>query len=56
MKYIIRDREAGNAIEWAETIEEAKKIIKEYEKQDKLDNIYEIDFYEIYDSENDEII
>ena len=55
-KYIIRDREAGNAIEWAETIEEAKEIVKQYEKIDKKDGNYTPNFYEIYNKKTNEII
>lgn len=55
-KYVIRDREAGNAIEWAETIEEAKEIVKQYEKIDKKDGNYTPNFYEIYNKKTNEII
>lgn len=57
MKYVIRDRETGaNEMEAFATIEEAKKKIEEYEEQDKADGIYEENFYEIYDSEKEEIV
>lgn len=57
MRYIIRDRETGRGeIEAFATIEEAKKKIEEYEEQDKADGIYEENFYEIYDTETEEII
>jgi len=35
MKFIIQDREAGNAIEEAGTLEEAESIIASYEEADK---------------------
>jgi len=53
MSYIIRDREAGNEIEEVETLEEAIKIIKEYEKEDKADGIYTTDFYEVIENKKD---
>jgi len=34
MRYIIRDREAGNEIEWCSSIEEAKNIIAKWEEED----------------------
>lgn len=54
-KWIIRDREAGNKIDCFETLEEAKRTLEEYEKQDKIDGIYEPNFYEIYNVEKEEI-
>ncbi len=45
--YQIQDREAGNIIEDNLTLEEAKKILKDFEKEDKKDNTYSEDFYEI---------
>lgn len=53
--WIIRDREAGNKIDCFKTLEEAKKTLEEYEKQDKIDGIYEPNFYEIYNTEKEEI-
>lgn len=47
MKYILRDREAGNAIEEFYTREEAEQALKNYEAEDKREGIYEPDFYEI---------
>ena len=49
---IIRDREAGNVIEHFNTLEEAEKKLAEYEEQDKRDNIYVKDFYEIVRKED----
>lgn len=50
-KIVIRDREAGNIIEYFNTREEAKKMLLEYEKQDKKDGIFEDNFYEIAEIE-----
>lgn len=46
-KYVTRDREAGNIIEYFSTKEEAEQAIEEYEKADKAEGIYEPDFYEV---------
>lgn len=45
--YIIRDREAGNVIDKFNTIEEAKAEVLRYEEEDKREDTYEEDFYEI---------
>lgn len=55
-RYIIRDREAGNIIETTNDISEAKNILKKFESEDKAEDIYEENFYEIYDTEKEERI
>ena len=50
MKYIIRDREAGNVIEECATLEEAKQKVEEYENSDKEEEIYVDNFYEIVEN------
>ena len=55
-RYIIQDREAGNNIDEFDTLEEAKKTLEEYEKQDKKDGIYEENFYAIYDQQTQELV
>lgn len=47
MKYITRDREAGNVIDEFTTFEAAQKAIEQYELDDQRQGIYEADFYEI---------
>lgn len=47
MKYVIRDREAGNEIEWFNSKEDAEKMLQQYEESDKKEGIYSEDFYEI---------
>lgn len=47
MKYILRDREAGNTIAEFATQEKAELALQEYEEEDKQDGTYEPDFYEI---------
>lgn len=56
MRYVTRDREAGNVIEGFATVEAAKKALIAYEEQDKKEGTYTEDFYEIYDTENEEIL
>lgn len=45
-KYAVRDREAGNIIEIVNSLEEAEKLIANFEESDKNEGIYEEDFYE----------
>ena len=45
------DREAGNKIEAFDTLEEAKKTIIAYEKEDKHNGIYEANFYSVVDDD-----
>lgn len=47
MKYIIRDREAGNFIDEFKTLAEAKNTLEDYEAEDKEDGTYTENFYEI---------
>ena len=47
MKYIIQDREAGNYIDERKTLEEAKKLLEQFENEDKANGEYTPDFYEI---------
>lgn len=51
MKYIIRDREAGNVIAKFVTYEEAIMELNKYEEEDRRDGTYEPDFYEIIEEE-----
>ena len=55
-KYVTRDREAGNIIEYFNTKEEAEQAIEEYEKADKAEGIYEPDFYEVAELEMMKIV
>lgn len=56
MRFITRDREAGNEIERFETLELAKKAVAEYEATDKEEDTFTEDFYEIYDAEEEKVI
>jgi len=46
-KYKIQDKEAGNVIENNLTLEDAIRILKEYEETDRKEGNYSPDFYEI---------
>ena len=52
----VRDRISGTFIDEFETKQEARDAIREYEKEDKENEVFEEDFYEIYDPENNEIL
>ena len=49
--YIVRDRLAGNYIDFAESYEEGVEIIHAFEEEDKRDGIYEENFYEVVEVE-----
>lgn len=55
-RFIIRDRETGTEITRNHTIQGAKEIIEDFEMQDKLEGVFEENFYEIYDSVKEEIV
>lgn len=50
-KYIIRDREAGNKIASFDSYEEAVRELQSYEAEDKRNEEYTPDFYEIVEDE-----
>ena len=52
----VRDRQGGNVIDSFDSLEAAMYTLNEYEDADKLDGIYEENFYEIFDSSKDEIV
>ena len=54
--FSIRDRQCGNVIDSFDSLEAAMYTLNEYEEADKLDNIYEENFYEIFDTINNEIV
>ena len=56
MRYEIRDRETGTKIDEFEALENARRQIAYYEEQDKEEGIFEECFYEIYDTEKEEIV
>jgi hypothetical protein len=46
-KYAVRDREAGNIIEFVNSIEEGQNLIEQYERTDRENDVYTPDFYEV---------
>lgn len=52
----IRDRQGGNFIDSFDSLEDVTYALNEYEEADKLDGIYEENFYEIFDTINNEIV
>lgn len=55
-KIYVGCRENGDIIEEVKTIEEGKKLIGKYEKQDKKDGIYEENFYDIINEKRESLI
>ena len=55
-RFIVRDREAGNYIDSFNTLDEAFSALKDFEKEDVSNDMYTEDFYEVYDSELEEIV
>lgn len=51
MKYIIRDREAGNEISEHDTLIDATEALAFYEEIDKSEGTYTENFYEIVEVE-----
>lgn len=47
MKYKIQDKEAGNIIDECSTQEDAEALVEKYENEDRKNNNYTTDFYEI---------
>lgn len=52
----IRDRQGGNVIDSFDSLEAAMYALNEHEEADKLNGIYEENFYEIFDTINNEIV
>ena len=52
----VRDRQGGNIIDSFDSLEAATYDLNEYEEVDKLEGIYTENFYEIFDTINNEII
>lgn len=47
MKIYTADKETGTFIDKCKDIQEAKKLIQQYEEEDRKENIYTADFYDI---------
>lgn len=52
----VRDRQGGNIIDSFDSLEAATYALNEYEEANKLEGIYTENFYEIFDTINNEII
>lgn len=50
-KYQVRISETGCVMETFDTFSEAKKVLLDYEGEDKKNGEYEKDYYEVYNSE-----
>ena len=48
-KIYVADKETGTFIEEIKTIQEGKQLIKLYEQDDKRNDCYTFDFYDIVD-------
>ena len=46
-RYIVRDKEAGNVIDFCDTETDAEQLVQKYEQQDKDEGNYTPNFYEI---------
>lgn len=55
MKIYTADKETGTFIEECKSIQEAKKLIQQYEKEDKKENIYTANFYDIVNEDHETI-
>lgn len=51
--YIIQDSEAGNFIDSFSTLEEAEKVLLQYEEEDRENGTYEEGFYEIVEADEE---
>lgn len=56
MRYVIRDRQAGNLIDEYNDKDKAIYTLNLFESEDLVDGIYEANFYEVYDTINEEVI
>ena len=51
--WTVRDREAGNEIDYYDSYEAAKEGLEMFEDSDREEGIYEKDFYEVAEIENE---
>ena len=56
MKLYTADKETGTFIEKVNSIEEGKNLILAYEQQDKLENTFEPNFYDIVNEEHETVL
>ena len=54
--YFTCDRESGNIIESFQTLEKAKNAIIDYEKEDKKDECFTENFYDVVDENRNSLL
>jgi len=55
-KYSVRSSQTADIFGEFDSIEDARAYIEEYERQDRINDCYERNFYEIYDNTSREVI
>lgn len=55
-RFLIRSSQSGDVIEECGTVDEALKILRGYEEEDKQEGNYTEGFYEIYDAVREQIV
>lgn len=53
--YVVRDREAGNIIDYFPSMDAAEAALLDYEENDMKEDTYEPDFYEVAEVEINDI-
>ena len=53
-RYAIQDRDTGNILDDYDTLGEAEATLEEFEAEDKRNGVFELNFYEIWDTVTDE--
>ena len=48
---VVRNRETGTIIEQVDSFEEGEELVEKFESEDRADNIYEENFYEVAEIE-----
>lgn len=56
MKLYTADRETGTFIEEVKSVDEGKELISEYEFQDRVNDVYEDNFYDIVDENHNSVL
>lgn len=54
--YVIREAETGLVLDERERLEEAIKVLREYERQDLGEGYFMMNFYEIYNSISGDVV
>lgn len=56
MKIYTADRETGTFIDEVTTIEEGLKLIASYEETDKINELYEPNFYDVVNENHESVV